>query len=40
LGILSIILSLVYPLNDKRIEQIGAELSQRRREAGGETAVI
>lgn len=38
LGILSILLSLIYPLNDKRIEQIGIELAQRRKnsDAGNE----
>jgi len=32
LGVLSIILSLLYPLNDKRVEQIGADLAERRKE--------
>jgi len=32
LGVLSIILSLLYPLNDKRVEQIGADLTERRKE--------
>jgi Na+/melibiose symporter-like transporter len=38
LGILSILLSLMYPLNDKRIERIGIELAQRRKnsDAGNE----
>lgn len=34
LGIVSIILLVIYPLGDKRIEQIGIELSQRRKESG------
>jgi GPH family glycoside/pentoside/hexuronide:cation symporter len=38
LGVFSIILSLIYPLSDKRVAQIGAELSERRK-AGGEDAV-
>lgn len=31
LGVVSILLSLVYPLSDKRVEQIGAELLERRK---------
>jgi GPH family glycoside/pentoside/hexuronide:cation symporter len=37
LGVLSLIISLFYPLGDKYVEQIGAELSERRK-AGGEAA--
>ncbi len=39
LGVVSIVLSLFYPLSDKRIEQIGAELAQRREESGPEVEV-
>jgi len=39
-GVLSIILLLIYPLSDKRIEQIGAELTERRKEAGEEIATV
>lgn len=38
LGILSIVLSLLYPLSDKRVEQIGAELKERRKDSGEGTA--
>ncbi|MBN2413398.1 MFS transporter [candidate division KSB1 bacterium] len=31
LGIISVILSLLYPLTDKRVEQIGADLTERRK---------
>lgn len=34
LGIVSIVLLLLYPLSDKRIAQIGAELSERRERSG------
>jgi len=40
LGVLSIILLLIYPLNDKRIEKIGAELEERRKEAGEEIETV
>ena len=40
LGVLSIILSLTYPLSDKRIEQIGVELAKRRIESGPETETL
>ena len=36
LGIVSIILLLVYPLGDKRVAQIGADLSERRKASGEE----
>ncbi|MEE8415327.1 MAG: MFS transporter [Desulfobacterales bacterium] len=39
-GVLSIILFLTYPLSDKRIEQIGVELAQRRIESGPETETL
>jgi len=32
LGVLSIILSLLYPLSDKRVEKIGADLAERRKD--------
>jgi len=32
LGVLSVILSLLYPLHDKRVEKIGADLAERRKE--------
>lgn len=37
MGVLSILLSIVYPLNDKKVQEIGAELIERRkqREATG-----
>jgi GPH family glycoside/pentoside/hexuronide:cation symporter len=38
LGVVSVLLSLIYPLNDERVAQIEAELNERRI-AGGETAV-
>lgn len=34
LGFLSIILSLIYPLNEKKVEQIVSDLETRRRESG------
>jgi glycoside/pentoside/hexuronide:cation symporter, GPH family len=37
LGVLSIIISLFYPLTDKKIAEIGAELEQRRKDIGEET---
>lgn len=39
LGVISILLSLIYPLSDKRIEQIGSDLAQRRRESEPETEI-
>ncbi len=39
-GVLSIILLLIYPLNDKRVEKIGAELAERRKEAGEEIVTV
>lgn len=39
LGVLSLVISFFYPLGDKRVEQIGAELSERRK-AGGEAAAL
>jgi GPH family glycoside/pentoside/hexuronide:cation symporter len=38
LGVLSIILSLIYPLGDKRVAQIGAELKERRKASGEDVA--
>jgi GPH family glycoside/pentoside/hexuronide:cation symporter len=38
LGIISIILLLIYPLSDKRIEKIGAELEERRKQSGEDAA--
>ncbi len=37
LGVVSIILSLIYPLGDKRVAQIEAELIERRKASGEET---
>lgn len=37
-GVLAILLSLIYPLGDKRVAKIQAELIERRRAAGEETA--
>ena len=34
LGVISIIIVYFYPLTDKRVEEIGAELEQRRKENG------
>ena len=38
LGVLSLLISLIYPLSDKRVAQIQTELIERRRAAGEETA--
>jgi len=38
LGVLSLLLLLTYPLNDKRVEKIGAELEERRRASGEDVA--
>ncbi len=38
LGVVSIIILLIYPLGDKRIEKIGAELEERRKASGEEVA--
>ncbi len=38
MGILSIILSLIYPLNDKRVQEIETELIERRKKANTELA--
>ncbi len=39
-GILSIILILLYPLNDEKVDQIVSELEQRRKESGEEVAMV
>ena len=38
LGVLALLLSLIYPLGDKRVAKIQAELIERRKAAGEETA--
>jgi len=38
LGVFSIVLSLIYPLSDKRVAQIGAELAERRKAIGEDVA--
>jgi len=38
MGILSVILSLIYPLNDKRVQEIETELIARRKKADTELA--
>lgn len=40
LGVISIVLLLLYPLTDKRVEELIAELEQRRKENGDEPAVV
>lgn len=40
LGVLSIIISLFYPLTDKKVAEIGAELQQRRIEMGEEQTEV
>jgi len=38
LGVISILLLLIYPLGDKRVEKIGAELLERRKASGEDVA--
>lgn len=38
LGVVALVLILIYPLNDKRVEQIGVELNERRKAEGQDAA--